>query len=192
MSTNSNAENPTRRTLLKQFAGTAVAMSLPQAASAESANEVVLENSHFRVSFDSASGALTGLERKQSGWKIHRRPELGVSFRMLAPLPNRRDNFILGQKQHAVKVEKIGNRVNLEWNNLLSEHGGVLPIRFTATVTLDGDTLKFESSLANNSSLVIETAEYPCLGDLSAPAPDAHLWRREMWYGNLQSQEIHP
>jgi hypothetical protein len=186
------ADNTTRRTLFKQLAGTAIAMSLPQAASPATPSELVLENSYFRVTFDSASGALTGLERKSSSWKIHRRPELGVSFRMLAPLPTRRDNFILGQKQRAAKVEKVGNRVNLEWNNLLSEHGGVLPIRFRAVVTLDGDALKFESSLANNSQLVIETAEYPYLGDLSAPAADAPLWHREMWYGNLESQEIHP
>lgn len=192
MSTNSNGESPTRRTLLKQLAGTAMAVTLPQAAHSSPANEVVLENSYFRVSFDSTSGALTGLERKASGWKLHRRPELGVSFRMLAPLPTRRDNFILGQKQRAVRVEKTDNRVSLEWNNLLSEHGGVLPIRFAATVTLDGDALKFESSVTNNSSLVIETADYPCLGDLSAPTPEAPLWRREMWYGNLESQEIHP
>ncbi|HEX7362393.1 MAG TPA: DUF6259 domain-containing protein [Bryobacteraceae bacterium] len=192
MSTNSNSENPTRRTLLKQVAGTAMAIALPQVAISAPASEVALENSHFRVTFDSATGALTGLERKASGWKIHRRPELGASFRMLAPLPTRRDNFILGHRQHAVRVEKTGNRVHLEWNNLLSEHGGVLPIRFMATVTLDGDALKFESSLENNSSLVVETAEYPCLGDFSAPAPDAPLWRREMWYGNLQSQEIYP
>lgn len=192
MTEDSDARHPTRRRVLQQFAGAAMAMTLPEAALPSPAEEVVLENSRFRVAFDSATGALTGLERKSSGWKIHRRPELGVSFRMLAPLPDRRDNFILGRKQRAMRVEKTGNRVHLEWNNLASEHGGVLPIRFSAVVTLADDALQFESSLENQSSLVIETAEYPCLGDLSAPAPDAPLWRREMWYGNLESQEIHP
>ncbi len=56
---------------------------------------------------------------------------------MLVPLPNRRDNFVLGSKQHASRVEKISNnQVRIEWKDLVSEHGGVLPITFTATVTL--------------------------------------------------------
>ncbi len=186
-------ENTTRRALLKQFGGAAAAVALPQMENAARAGEnVTLENSNFHVTFDSASGALTGLTSKSPRWIVHRRPELGVSFRMHAPLPNRRDNFILGQKQRAFKVETQSNRVHLEWKNLMSEHGGVLPVGFTATVTLDGEALMFESSLVNDSSLVIETVEYPYLGDLSAPAPDAPMWRREMWYGNLESHEIHP
>lgn len=187
-----DAEGPSRRTVLKQVAGATTVISVPRVALTAPAPEVVLENSYFRVIFDRASGALMGLERKSSGWGIHRRPELGVSFRMLAPLPTRRDNFILGQKQHATNVEKFGNRVKLEWNNLLSEHGGVLPVRFSALVTLDGNALKFESSLVNGSSLAIETVAYPYLGDLSSPAEGAPLWHREMWYGNLESREIHP
>ena len=68
--------------------------------------EVVLEDEVLLVAFGSSSGALTRLARRAIQWKIQRRPELGVSFRLHAPLANRCDNFVLGQKQHATKIEK--------------------------------------------------------------------------------------
>ena len=69
-----------------------------------SAGEVILEDTELLVAFDARSGALTRLQRKSTGWMIQRRPELGVSFRLLAPLPHRRDNFVLGEKQQALSM----------------------------------------------------------------------------------------
>jgi hypothetical protein len=63
------------------------------------AGEIVLEDRQLLVAFDRDSGALTRMEYKPANWTIERRPALGASFRLLAPLPDRRDNFVLGQKQ---------------------------------------------------------------------------------------------
>jgi len=158
-----------------------------------SAGEVILEDQTFLVAFDVNTGALTRLEQKAAQWTIQRRPELGVSFRLHAPLPDRRDNFVLGQKQRAVKVEKLSNRqVRIEWKNLISEHGGVLPLTFTATVTLENGVLTFDGTLVNDSPLVVETIDYPYFGDFSAPTPDTIMRTEHMWYGNLVGDEIHP
>ncbi|MGH9447700.1 MAG: hypothetical protein ACRD3O_18530, partial [Terriglobia bacterium] len=203
MQKESDIQKTTRRTLLKQLTGAAMATGIPSLTYAQGSADnpaqagspsasVILEDSELRVTFDQASGALTGLEYKPSMWRIQRRPELGVSFRMQAPLPARHDNFILGQKQRAASVEKAGNQVHLEWKELVSDHAGVLPITFAATVTLENGVLTFESSLTNNSALVVNTVEYPYLGDLSAPTPETPMWRDHMWYGNLQSHQIHP
>src|ERR1700761_7516178 len=87
------------------------------------AGEVTLENDLLKVSFDSDSGALTGLEAKSLNWTVERRPELGVSFRLFAPLPNRRYNPVFGQKQRAVSVEKISdNELHIQWKDLVSEN----------------------------------------------------------------------
>ncbi|HEV2453712.1 MAG TPA: hypothetical protein VGY98_05600, partial [Verrucomicrobiae bacterium] len=67
------------------------------------ADDVTLEDRSLRVSFDSDSGALTRMEDKATHWVIERRPELGVSFRLFAPLPDRRWDPVYGQKQHAVE-----------------------------------------------------------------------------------------
>lgn len=168
-----------------------IELSAEQAASV--AGEVVLQDDHLLVAFDRSSGALVRLEQKSTHWPIQRRPALGVSFRMLAPLPERRANFILGIKQRAVSVEKISDdEMRIQWKNLYSEHGGELPITFTATVTLKDGVLTFGGILENNSSLPIETVEYPYFGDLNPPTPDTPMRTENMWYGNLDGGQIYP
>lgn len=176
-------------TALATFAD--IDMSAEQAAAV--AGEVMIQDDEILVAFDPVTGALTRMEHKPTQWTVQRRPALGVSFRMLVPLPGRRANFVLGQKQKAVKVEKVSNnQVRLEWNNLLSEHGGVLPIRFVATATLANGKLTFEGDLENNSKYWVETLDYPYFGDLNPPTKESRVSARTTWYGNLGDDEIYP
>lgn len=155
--------------------------------------EVVLEDSEFLVAFDSSSGALTRLETKSSHWLMERRPELGASFRMLVPLPDRRDNFVLGLKQKAAAVSKVAqNQVELRWENLMSEHGGTLPITLIARVTLRQGALTFNATVENQSQLMVETIDYPYFGDFNPPTRSTQMQVHTMWYGNLGSDEIYP
>ena len=157
---------------------------------AAASKEVVLEDSELLVAFDKASGALTRMERKSTSWPIQRRPALGVSFRMLAPMPDRRDNFILGQKQRAASVEKISeNQVRLVWKDLASENGGVLAITFTATVTLTSGALTFECNLQNDSPLSNRDDRLPILRRFESPTKDTSMQAGHMWVGSLQEQE---
>jgi hypothetical protein len=168
-----------------------VEMSAGQAASI--AGEVVLEDSEFLAAFDPASGALTRMEHKPTHWTVERRPALGASFRMLVPLPDRRANFVFGQKQKAASVEKVSaNQVRLQWKDLVSEHGGALPITFTAIVTLKNGKLNFDGSLENKSSYPVETVDYPYFGDLNPPTTSSTVTARTMNYGNLGNDEIYP
>jgi len=162
-------------------------------AAAPGNSEVVLEDDELLVAFDSSSGALTRLKSKSTNWTIERRPELGASFRLLAPLPGRRDNFVDGRKQKAAAVKKTAvNRVELRWENPASGHGGVLPLTLTAVVTLTGGVLSFAAALENRSSLMVETVDYPYFGDFSPPSRTTPMAARTMWYGNLGSDEIYP
>jgi len=166
-------------------------LSVAQAAS--EAGEVVLQDSELLIAFDPVSGALTRMQRKSTQWTIERRPALGVSFRLHAPLPDRRTNFVLGTRQRAARVQKISeNQVRLQWKDLVSEHGGVLPMTFTATVTLKDGALTFESTLNNDSSLSVETIDYPYFGDLNPPTPDTHMQAEHLWVGALTGDELYP
>lgn len=157
------------------------------------AAEIVLKDSKMLAAFDSDTGALVRMQNLETGWVMQRRPELGVSFRLHAPLADRRDNFVLGQKQRAAKAEKISDReVRLQWANLVSEHGGTLPITFDATVTLTDGKLRFNGKVTSNSKQTIETIDYPYVGDFNAPTRDSTLVARTMWYGSLDSEEIYP
>ncbi len=160
------------------------------------AREVKLEDKALLVAFNSHSGALTRLVDKTTQWTIERRPELGVSFRMFAPLADRRWGPIYGPKQQASEVKIISSHeIRLQWKNLASETGGVLPITFTATVALTNGVLTFNSTLQNDSPLTVETIDYPYLGDVNAPARDATLQEVVMRNGrldDLRTDEIYP
>ena len=136
------------------------------------------------------------MEDKSTHWVIERRPELGVSFRLFAPLPDRRYNPVLGQKQHAVEVKKVSSKeIKLQWKNLASENGGALPMTLTADVTLTNGVLTFGATLENDSPLTVETIDYPYLGDLNPPARDSLLVARTLRdnkMDDLQSNEIYP
>jgi hypothetical protein len=167
--------------------------SVGEGSSLGSDAEVVLEDGEHLIAISRASGAITRFVRKSTQWLIERRPELAISFRLLVPLPHRRANFVLGQTQQAVRVEKTGpNRVELEWKNLESEHGGRHPIGLTATVSLEDGAVAFDATLTNDSDLTIETIDYPYFGDFNAPDPTERMTAESMWYANLESAEIHP
>src|ERR1035437_9546272 len=72
------------------------------------AAEVILQDKTLLVAFDAKSGALTHLEDKSTHWIIERRPQLGMSFRLHAPLPGRRYNFVLGEKQEGIPAAGQG------------------------------------------------------------------------------------
>ena len=178
------------------FAEAAESHAQPPVASGDVApdlgKEIVLEDAQLRVAFDSVSGALVRMERKSGHWVIERRPDLGVSFRLFVPLTKRRDNFILGTKQRAVSVQKIGpNQVRMRWENLLSEHGGVMPIAFTGTVTLDNGKLTFDaewitSPTASSKRLTI------LISVISIHRPGCVVEAHHMWVGALFSDPIYP
>ena len=156
-------------------------------------NEIILEDSELLASFNRSNGALMRLFRKQSGWDVNRRPEFAMSFRLLAPLPHRRENYVFGQNQRLVSVTKSSDQsIEFVWKDLTSEHGGVLPITFRATVTLHNSELTFHAILENDSSVVIETVDYPYLGDLTPPTRDASMQSEHMWYDNLVGAELYP
>jgi len=168
-------------------------MELSSAQAANIAGEVILDDSEFLVAFDPATGALTRMEHKPTNWIVERRPALGASFRMLVPIPGRRANFVLGKNQKAASVTKIADsQVRIVWKDLVSEHGGVLPITLIATVTLKNGKLTFDTTLENNSTFTVETVDYPYFGDINPPSTNSTVSARTMWYGNLGSDEIYP
>ena len=183
------------RRRFNQLAGTAALAAIAERKLDAQAGgaEVVLEDAELLVAFDRKSGALTRMLRKRTNWVVQRRPELGVSFRILAPLPNQRANFILGQKQTAAKVEKISpSEVQIIWKDPVSEHGGVAPLTLTATAALSNGVLTFNATLVNDSKLNIETLDYPYFGDFNPPTRDTPLHAERLWVGALNADEIYP
>ena len=66
---------------------------------------MVLANETLRLEFDPDTGALIHVATADGGWQILDRPGLGLSFRLLVPLPNRRNNNVFGEQQRVASVE---------------------------------------------------------------------------------------
>ncbi|HEV2320456.1 MAG TPA: hypothetical protein VGV18_11940, partial [Verrucomicrobiae bacterium] len=157
------------------------------------AGHITLQDNFLLVSFDSSSGALIRFENKNPHWVIGRRPELGVSFRLFAPLPNRRYNPVFGQKQRVTAIQRISNdEIRMRWENLASENGGVLPMFFSADITLTNRLLTFAATLKNDSNLTVETIDYPYFGDFNPPSRDSSLTAYISKSGHLQPDELYP
>jgi hypothetical protein len=155
--------------------------------------EVTLQDDKILAAFDESSGALTRLEAKATHWTIERRPELCESFQLSVLVPGGKNEIVHGEKQPAVEVKKISDHeVRLQWKDLKADGGAVLPMTLTAVVALTNGQLSFDATLENNSTQMVESVDYPCLGDLSPPKPGASLEARHMWYGDLKSGPIAP
>jgi len=155
------------------------------------AGEVTLQDDRMLVVFDTQSGALVRLENKTTHWIIERQAEQGVSFQMKLLLPDRTNIAVRGQKQSATEVTKISaHEIRFRWKDLSSDQGRILPITLTSIVTLTNGALTFAATIENNSSLIIESIDYPCLGDLNKAPGGAPLVARHMWYGDLKSADI--
>ena len=171
------------------FSAVLIAITVAASLSAR-ADEVILKNKYWTVAFDKESGALVRLESHSTFWNIESRPKLGISFRLNAP-SDHHDNFMYGRDQKAAEVTKLSaQQVRLQWKDLVSKDAGVLPITLTATISLKGDALTFESTIQNDSSLMVSTLDYPYFGNFNPPTEGAPMKTEHMWYANLQDGDI--
>jgi hypothetical protein len=156
-----------------------------------------LENKNLRLEFDPRSGALTSLTAVKTGWKILDRPQLGLSFRLLVPLRDQKDwhadaprnNTVMGEKQALVSCVIAPNHqaVTFVWDNLISDHGGILPIQVTQKIELDDSQAVFTTSLDNRSEFWVENVYSPYLGDIQPPPGEA--WFKTFLYIYAAAQE---
>lgn len=155
---------------------------------------VSLENDSIVVEFDKDTGALTRFENKRTHWAVSPRAELGESFEMFVPLPERAYNPILGAKNRLDSIfrSQDGKQLTLVWKNLASEYAGRLDIQFVGTVTLTGSEVTFEGRITNHSEHTIASLEWPMLGDLRPPTLSDSLTREYSTYGNLVHVPIYP
>lgn len=149
----------------------------------------ILDNGNLRLRISKATGVLEGLTAVKTGWCILDRPELGLSFRLLIPLDDRRSNQVFGEDQAltSATVSPAGDAITLVWDSVNSEPGGRLPVRVTLNVALRGDQVVFSPHIDNQSPYVVENVYCPYLGGVR-PAPDSE-WFRTFTYGYASAVE---
>jgi hypothetical protein len=140
-------------------------------------NPVVLEDGKVKAVFNAENGSLVEFRDKVSGWNIISNPEYGLSFRLLVPIPGRRNNPVEGasQKPPTIRVQADGRGLEMDWEKVESLHGGELDISFHASVILDGGKLTFKAKVVNRSQHTLEYACFPCLGEVSLPPGEEEM-----------------
>ena len=155
---------------------------------------LILENRILRAEFDPGTGAMTQLTSKLTGWRLIRRPDLGLSYRMLVPSPGKRSTYIYGESQPVASAEVSPDKrsVVFAWRNPIDQHGQIVPLEFTARVSLDEGGLRFSGHIVNNSSRTIECVAWPCVGDVTPSRPGAQLVQQQLSCMSLKSTTLHP
>jgi hypothetical protein len=154
---------------------------------------LVLENSGIRAEFDPRNGALLSLVGKASGWHFQKESRWARTFSLLVPLSDRRNNPVVGMEQAPPVVEKSadGKRITFRWNGVTSQHGGAHDIDFIGIVDLVENGLSFSGEVDNRSALIVESVNWPCLGDVTAPQGEA-LDQLSRGYGTMNRDALLP
>lgn len=135
------------------------------------ADWIQLAGKGIRLAIDRHTGAIARLESTETGWRVTDRPELGAGFRLLIPLPGRRNNLAYGERQAPPEIERVtDSEVVLSWRQVRSEHGGDHAIGVTQRIRVTDGHATFETTIDNQSERVVENVWAPCLGDLRPPA----------------------
>ena len=122
------------------------------------------------------------------------RPGLGLSFRLLVPLPNRRNNNVFGEQQRVASVEPApdGRSVRFAWDGVDSQHGGRLDIKLALTVHLTARQAIYTMTVDNRCPYIVENVYCPYLGDVQRP-PSAEWFKTFVYqYASAQEWSIWP
>lgn len=149
----------------------------------------ILENSTLCLEFDTEKGTLAGITAVKTGWRILERLHLGLSFRLMVPLPGRRNNPVYGEKQlpDSIHVESDRHSAIFIWNSVTSEYGGRHDIRVKLKVEMTEKQAVFSLDIGNNSGYTVEEVYCPYLGDVQHPQ-DAQ-WFKTFLYQYASAQE---
>ncbi len=124
---------------------------------------IVLENDHFSLAIDPASGAILSFVIKKNNGEMIGEKRLKANFRICLPLQDYQANYIEGMEQKPVAVFKTDNVVTVQFQGMNSPKGE-FPIDLTYTIALEGDQVRFKSKLTNHCKEAISEFWFPRLG----------------------------
>jgi hypothetical protein len=158
------------------------------------ASNIILENSSIKITINEVSGAIEQILNKETGWKIGKRSELALSFRMNVPLPNQRYNPIVGanQKKPIFEIDLNNKNVKIIWKELKSKKKSELNISFVGIISLTDDGILFTAEIDNQSDYVIESIRWPQLGDLTILNNSKSFSQMGIEYSGMNEFEIYP
>ena len=151
-------------------------------------DKLCMNTGNLELEFNGKNGALTRLSAVSTGWQILRRPELGLSWRLLVPVSDElRDNPVYGEKQRLASVEDNDGCLRFLWDGVESERAGKLDIKVTVEVRAEGAQAVWYTRIENRSPYMVESVYSPYLGDLTHP--DGAAWFKAFSYKYAGAEE---
>lgn len=152
-----------------------------------------LETSNLRLEFSKENGSLTGIFSKVSNWNVIKRPHLALSWRMMVPMEDKRNNEAWGHLQkNAPECEYDENHVKFVWKEIETQFGGVHKIAVTTECTIQDDQAVFSMHIDNNDQYIVENVYYPYIGDLYRPNNAKNFKFQHGAYNGLKTYEMYP
>ena len=150
-----------RRNFIKLGAAAGALIGTP-AHSAEP-SDWTIENEHFALSLDPASGAISSLLVKRNQSELISEKRLLANFRLCLPLPDYQCNYVEGSAQKPAAVNRTGAGFTVRFSGVRSEKGEY-PLDLSYTITLANDEVRFRAQLTNQSAYPVSEFWFPRLG----------------------------
>lgn len=157
-------------------------------------SEIELCSENLQLTFDGDRGTLTRLGLPELGWTPLDQAGAGLSFELLLPLPDRRNNPVRGDEQDPPQIELAEDRSQLilTWPQVRSVLGGSHDILVRERVRLSGGRAVFALELENRSQLTVESVKFPYLADVRPPADAERFVAFSPNYGTAQEWPLWP
>jgi len=156
-------------------------------------NIVSLETGNLRVDFDRNSGSLLNIHSKVSNWDVIKRLWLARSWRMMLPLPGKRNNEAWGHEQKKPPTcECTETSVSFTWDTVSSAFGGTHKITVKTTCEIKNNQAVFRMHIKNNADCVVENVYYPYIGDLYRPTNCESFGFQHGSYIGMKEYEMYP
>lgn len=132
--------------------------------------KLFLNSESLNLTFSAENGALIGMVAAETGWVIHRRESLGLSWRLLVPVHDElRNNPVYGELQKLTSYTQDENGITFVWSGVDSLHLKRLNITVTVRVAIEGKQAVWYTQVENKTGYIVESVYSPHLGDLSHP-----------------------
>ncbi len=151
------------------------------------ADVLVLENEHWRIGIDRATGCVTSLASRDRAWKMQ-----GAGLRLHVPAPEHRFHYLSEKETGKPHIDADEREAAITWSGFHSERMGELDIQVKQRVRLDGNAVSFSYEIRNGSAAVIESYTYPRLKGLRPPLDEKHLRQAAWSYSGMSSIGLWP
>ena len=153
---------------------------------------VRLETKNLRLEFDKDNGSLVGIYSKVSNWNVIKRPRLGMSWRMMIPIEDKRDNEAWGNEQKKPVCQATEDSITFTWDKVETRSGGVKAITVVTKCSIEKDMAVFRMHIENRDQCMVENVFYPYIGDLYRPNNAKRFSFQHGIYCDMKEYEMYP